>query len=386
MRYAAALAASMLLAFAPNTAAGQTVDPAGGSAEIHAKELALASAMHARDRQRLEELLAPDYVLRSAPDIDRDTWIRNAITLCWGDRSTIDSFHARQQGGIVIASFELTFYIDPSTCRQAVMRSLITDVWTEYPDGWRLQIRHAGPAPSADAGVAGQYGIAPLPPPAWDVSGELSLVATAGNTSTRTAGLGGSLIHRTDGTSTRASLAFLTSEADDVTQARSITMQVRQGFRLARPTELFARGSYARNRFSGIDDRLTAEGGVAFVKTLPRRNALTTEASIGFTDEQRVDHTDLQFVTATGAVNHVWRIAPGTELAEDLAMVIDLEAARDWRATSTIRMTVALTRLLSLKASIVLEHRNAPVAGFGRTDMRTAAALVFSWQQRPGIP
>src|SRR5947199_10842302 len=99
MRYAAALAASMLLAFAPNTAAGQTVDRAGGSAEIHAKELALASAMHARDRQRPEELLPPDYVLRSAPDIDRDTWIRIALTFCWGDRSTLHSVDARPQGG-----------------------------------------------------------------------------------------------------------------------------------------------------------------------------------------------------------------------------------------------------------------------------------------------
>jgi putative salt-induced outer membrane protein YdiY len=171
-----------------------------------------------------------------------------------------------------------------------------------------------------------------------------------------------------------------------VTQTQSITLQARQAFRIARPAELFARGSYARNRFAGIDNRVTTEGGVAVVKTLPRRNALTTEASIGFTTEQRVDHTDLQFATGTGALNHLWRIAPGTELADDLALVIDLEAARDWRATSTIRMGVALTRLLSLKASVVVEHRNAPVAGFGRTDMRTAAAIVFSWQQRPGIP
>ncbi len=341
--------------------------------------------MHARDRQRLEDLLAPDFILRSAPDIDRDTWIRNAITLCWGDRSTMDGFRAREQAGVVIAAFELTFYVDPSTCRQAVMRSLITDIWTESPDGWRLQIRHSGPAPSAGAGVAAQYGVAPLPPPAWDVSGELSLVATAGNTSTRTAGLGGSLIHRSDRTSTRATLAFITSEADNVTQARSTTMQARQGFRLAKPTELFARGSYARNRFAGVDDRVTAEGGFAFVKTLPRSNALTTEASIGFTAEQRVDHTELHFVTATGALNHVWRIAPGTELADDLATILNLETARDWRATSTIRMTVTLTRLLSLKASTVLEHRNAPVAGFGRTDMRTAAALVFSWQQHGAV-
>jgi nitrate/nitrite transporter NarK len=103
MRYASVLTASTLFAFASTIAAAQGDNAAERAAEIRDRELALADAMHARDRQRLEELLAPDYILRSSPDIDRETWIRNAVTLCWGDRSSIDGFHASQQAGVVIA-------------------------------------------------------------------------------------------------------------------------------------------------------------------------------------------------------------------------------------------------------------------------------------------
>jgi putative salt-induced outer membrane protein YdiY len=375
--------ASTFLVLVSTAPAVQDLNPAGPSAEIHANELALAAATHARDRRALEQLLAPGYVLRSAPDIDREMWIRNAISLCWGDRSTIDGFRARREDSVVIASFELTFYVDPASCRPAVMRSLITDVWTRHPGGWRLQIRHSSPAPSAAAGVAAQYGIAPQPPPAWDVTGELSLVATGGNASTRTAGLGSAMIHRTGAATTRASFAFVTSEADNVTQAESLTLEARHGVRVARQTELFARGSYARNRFAGIDDRVTTDGGVAVATPPLRRHTVTAEASLGFTAEQRLDGSDPRFVTATGGLGYVWKIVPGTELAEQIALVADLEAARNWRATSATRVTVALTRLLSLKASHAFEHRHTPVTGFGRSDTRTAVALVFSWQRPP---
>jgi putative salt-induced outer membrane protein YdiY len=362
-----------------SSAAAQASD----EADIRAKERALADAMHHRNRPQLELLLAPDYVLRAAPDIDRETWIRNAITLCWGDRSEIDGFQLRQHGDVVVASFELTFYVDPGTCRPAVLRSLITDVWTRHPDGWRLQIRHSGPPPSAPAGVASQYGTVPLPPPAWDVSGELSLVATGGNTSTRTMGLGGSMIHRTEATNTRASITFLTSEVESVTRARSLAMQLRQGVRVSARTELFGRGLYARDRFAGISDRTTGEGGLAYTARLPRRQLLTAEGSIGLTVEQRLDATRLRFANGTGTVKYVWTVLPGTELTEDIGMITNLEEARDWRGTSRTALSVTLTRLLSVKASHAIEHRNLPVAGFGPTDMRTAAALVLSWQGRP---
>jgi putative salt-induced outer membrane protein YdiY len=380
-------AAAVLLTLVANAAGAQgRTDGADRSLEIRAQEQRLAEAMHAKNRQPLEQLLAPEYVLRGAPDVDRQTWIDNAVTRCWGDRSDIAAFRIRELADVVIASFELTFYVDPATCRPAVLRSLITDVWTRDEDGWQLQVRHSGPAPAPDAGIAAQYGIVPQPPPAWQASAELSLVATGGNTSTHTVGLGGNATHRSGTAVTRGELAFITSNTDDVTQARALTVQLRHGFRVAERIELFGRGTYASDRFAGIADRAVAEAGAAHTTMLPGRQALTVEGSAGFTVERRLDAAKFDFVTATGAVKYVWNLAPGTELVQDLAVIGDVERARDWRGTSTTAVNVGLTRLLSLKAAHALEYRNTAVAGFGRTDMRTTAALVFAFERGAASP
>lgn len=366
------------------SAAAQEADPAANvAAGIRGREAALAEAMHAGDRSRLEQLLARDYSLRGSPDIDRETWIRNAVTLCWGDRSDIEGFRVRQYGQVVIASFELTFYVDPATCRSAVLRSLITDVWVHEPDGWKLRVRHAGPPPT-DSSIAAQYGFQPEAPPTWEVSNELSLVATSGNTSTRTLGVGSQVTHQNDARSTHGSFAFLSSEADAVTRARSLTVQIRHAFRLAERLDAFGEVSYARDRFAGIDHRIVATAGIARTVSLPPRHVLRVQGGAGMTAERRLDATNLRrHATATGALHYGWTFAPRAELTEDAAVDADLQSAGNWRGTGRTALSVTLTRLLSLKVSNIVEYRNAPVAGFRRTDMRMAAALVMTLQRRP---
>jgi hypothetical protein len=76
--------------------------------EIRALEQALADAMHSKDGRRIDGLLASEYAMRGAPDIDRAAWMRNALTLCWGERSDIDRFLVRLQADVAVASFEVT--------------------------------------------------------------------------------------------------------------------------------------------------------------------------------------------------------------------------------------------------------------------------------------
>lgn len=372
-------AAAPLLLLLSTSATAQDIHPEVAS--LQASERALADAVHARDRNRLEQLLAADYVLRGKPDISRKTWIDNALTLCWGDRSDIDAFRVREQGDLAVTSFELTFYVDPISCGPAVLRSLITDVWIRRGAVWQLAMRHSGPASGRAGDLAAQFGTVPQPPPLWDVSSDLSLTATGGNTSTRTLGLGSVVTHQTPGASTRASIAFLTSDADSVTRARSLAMDIRHGIRIGERFDLFGRGSFARDRFAGIDGRSTAEAGTAYTPALPARHTLTTEGSLGYTLERRVDATELRFATATGAVRHGWTIAPGTKLSDDVNFIADLQSAANWRATGRIAIAVSLTQSLALKASQGLEYRNQPVAGFRRLDLCTAAALVFSFKR-----
>jgi len=376
----------MLLALASNaTAAGTQADPPGIPTVIRAREQALADAMHARDSQRLEQLLALDYILRGTPDIDRATWIRNAVTLCWGDRSEIEHFDARPLGDVVVASFELTVHVDPATCQPARLRSLITDIWIRQADGWRLRIRHAAAAPAADADLSAQYGAVPLPPPTWEISSELSLVATAGNTSTRTLGLAGDVTHRGLASSTTGSVTFLTSEADEITRARSLSAEARHAFHVGGRVEPFVRGAYARDRFAGIANRATVDVGAAYTARVPKPHSLTAEGGLGFTAEQRLDGTDLRHLAAATAVDYAWTRGPGVELKEHVGLNADLESAGNWRAAIRTALGIALTRLLSFKVSHAFEYRHAPVTGFRRMDMRTAAALVLSFQQRPDV-
>lgn len=380
MRMCQAAVSALLVGLLSNSLAAQPVGAQADASEIRASEEMLAKALHARSRPQLEPLLAPDFVLRSTPDVDRDTWLRNAVGLCWGDRSDIRSFHARSLNGVVVATFELTFYVDPTTCRPSVLRSLITDVWVRQADRWQLQIRHSG-APPQGSGVVAQYGIVPEPPPTWDVSSELSFVATSGNTSTRSIGLGGSLTHRHQTRTSGASLAFFTNELDGVTEAESMGARVRHGIHIRERLQIFGEGSYGRDRFAGLDDRVVVTGGLSYATSLRRSHVITADGGFGFTREDRLDGRDLRFASATGAVRYAWEMKPTADITQDLRLNADLQSAANWHGTTATAVTITVTRVVSLRFSHALEYRHAPVAGFGRTDARTAIALVLSVRQ-----
>jgi putative salt-induced outer membrane protein YdiY len=348
------------------------------AADLREVESALLAALHARDRTRLDALLASDFVLRGAPDVDRETWLRNATSLCWGDRSEITDFLVRSQGPFAIVSFVLTFFTDPFSCRPAVLRSVITDVWVRNAGGWKLQMRFAGAPLDPDAGVANQYGIVPAPPPAWYVSGEVSAVATAGNTSTRTLGMGAQLFHQRDRRESKLSTSFLTTQADGVTKARSLAATARHAISVAERLQTFGEAGYTRDRFAGIGHRVTATGGIAYATRLRPPHSLTIQGGLGMTVERRLDLSTLRFLTATGVLDYGWTIAPGIRLDQNVTLTTDLASARNWRGASGTVLSVTLTRVLSLKATHALEYRNQPVTNFGRTDMRTAVSLVFT--------
>lgn len=351
---------------------------------LRALERALVDTLATRSRADMERLLADDYVLRGAPDIDRETWIREALARCWGTRFDIDDFRARIEGDAAIASFILTFYVHPETCAPGVLRSLVTDVWTREDGRWRLRVRHSSAPPAG--GLAAQFGVVPERPPRWVLSSELSMVATAGNASTRTLGLAAEFTHQSDRTASRIQASYVSSEAGAVTSARATTFQARHGFKLQPALEVFGRVGYARDRFAGIGNRASLDLGFGYTTGRERRHRLTVEGAGGFTSEDRIPAETLRFGAGTGTIRYIWQMAAGSTLQDELSLVADFGEARNWRATNALGLTLGLTHVLSLKVSSGVEYRNLPVPGFRRTDLRTSAALVLVWRGPPRAP
>ena len=236
-------------------------------ADIVALEQRLFRGIETKDRAVLELLLAPDFVSRGAPDISREAWLTNAVTLCWGPSWDIQQLAVHEQGGTQVATFILNFYRDPLTCRFAAMRSLITDVWTWRDNRWQLLLRHAGPV--GEAGPRAQYGPVPLTPPPFEGRAELSFVSTGGNSTTQSLGASGDITRRAGRATTTARTSFIRNSSDKVETARVLTAQARHGVRLSDRVEAFGRGGYLRDIFSGIEHRINADAGLSYVTRQP---------------------------------------------------------------------------------------------------------------------
>ena len=71
--------------------------------DLQTAEQQLATALAGKDVAAIEQLLARSFVLRGSPDVPRETWIKNALSLCWGDKFEISEFTVVSQTGDVIA-------------------------------------------------------------------------------------------------------------------------------------------------------------------------------------------------------------------------------------------------------------------------------------------
>jgi putative salt-induced outer membrane protein YdiY len=346
-------------------------------------ERRLVAGLHQQDTSRLEPLLADDFVLRGNPDVDRATWIRNAVTLCWGDRSEIDAFEARRAGDAVVSSFVLTLYQDPRTCEPATIRSLVTSIWTPLDGGWRLAVRHSGPAgePGTDP-LAHQFLQEEPPPPRWEGAAELSFVSTAGNAEVQTLGASSQVIYRPGIWETSANAAFVRSIAEGVENARSLGIQLRQAREVSPRLEVFGRGGYRRDLFAGIEHRVSSDFGLGYKALDTAAHRLTLDLGLGYLLEERLAGTRLTSAIINAVETWRWQIRDPVLIANDGAFTAPLEEAQAWRLNNQLSLTTSLTDTFSVKISHTLNYLNRPVPGFRRTDSIVAAALVAKFERR----
>jgi putative salt-induced outer membrane protein len=334
----------------------------------------IAAALAKKDAAALERLLAPGFVMRGSPDVARATWLKNALTLCWGDRYEISELSlVRQSDDAAVITLLLTTYQDPMTCEPAIIRSLLTDLWVREDGRWRLALRHSAPPPAA---VSGQFAKTTPPPPRWERSAELSFVGTGGNTDTQTLGAGASLVWRPGRWTTRGRAAYVRSVTSTAVTAESLVAEIRQSRALSTRADTFARLEYLVDRFAGIDNRLTVDAGLGWLLLQTGPHSVKVDAGFGGTREFRLTGETQAFASASTTAIYSWKLSPSTALNEQATLSADVTSLSNWRLQNALNTTAAMTRLFSVRISHELKRTNRPVEGFLKTDTVLSVALV----------
>jgi hypothetical protein len=271
--------------------------------QLREREHALATALQANDRTSLEAILDTDFILRGTPDVSREEWIARAIAYCWGQTFILDEFTARDESGSPVASFVMTFDQDPITCEPATVRSLITDIWVRRGSEWRLLVRHSSGVTEGGrvASLQQQFAVVPARDPVWQLESELSFVATSGNTDTQTIGTASDLVHRTERWQTTARASFVRSIADGLESARALLFEARPGRKLTPRLTVFARGGFRRDRFAGLDQRVSMGSGLAYNLLDRPDRTLQIEGGGGFRSRTSCQRSPAQFCNGTGS-------------------------------------------------------------------------------------
>lgn len=344
--------------------------------DIVALEQRLFRAIEEKNRPALEALVATEFVLRGEPDTDRESWLKNAVSLCWGPSWDIQKLSVREQDDTQIATFILNFYRDPITCRVAPMRSLITDIWIREDGQWRLAMRHSGPVGEA---LRTQFAPVPLQPPPFEARAEVSFVSTGGNASAQTVGSSGDIIRRHARSTTTGRASFIRSATDGMESARALTGQLRHGVRISDRLEAYGRGGYLRDQFAGLEHRVNADAGLSYVVPQPPQRALKFDFGLGATHEDRLADANLTVLNATVGLSLRARLAPAVEVSAESQAVADLGTVANWRLSNDLALSSTLNAHLSARMSYATRILNQPVPGFRRADHVLSATLVLRY-------
>lgn len=216
----------------------------------------------------------------------------------------------------------------------------------------------------------------PPPPPLWSGQGELSFVATSGNSDTQTLGVGAEVAWQPRPWSLAFKGAFVRNEADGEEKANSLAAMIRGARTFTPRFEAFARGDYLKNRFAGIGSRWSGEGGVAYAIFPAPPNKVKAEVALGYTAEDRLAAPDKSYPSARAGLFYEWQISKTAVYTEELSFIENLEDTSDWRIVNAGALTADVSTFLALKLSFAILYSNEPVPGFEKRDTTFSAAVV----------
>lgn len=208
---------------------------------------------------------------------------------------------------------------------------------------------------------------------------ELSYVSTGGNASTQTIGTGGEAVVSPGQWRLEARSSYLRTRTNGQTRSRRLTGQLRAARGVGEHAELFARGTYLRNTFAGIDNSVDGAAGVTALLIRGEPQRLSFDSGFGYIGEDRTRGQGRYVGTFDMGLRHQWEFSRRNRISNDASLKTDVDRTSDWRVTHVAALQAALNAVLALKLSHEINYRNEPVPGFNRADTVAAAAIVATF-------
>jgi putative salt-induced outer membrane protein YdiY len=362
-----------LTAVAPGTAFAQPQAPVDAiDAIVRTHEARLIAAIANKDGDALEGLVAPEFVLRQDPPVGRAAWIEEVLRLCGGGRAEIHDLQVERVTGAGVVSVVATIHRDPA-CQPPSTRVVVTDVWLERDGSWLLSLRHVTPTAVGGAGPAD-----PMPDaraPEWAGTAELSLLLTAGNVETQSAGVAAEVQFQRGPWRSFARSSYLRTTTQGQLRARGFNAEVRQSRAVMPWLDVFGRVLYQRELSAGMLHRYGGDAGLG-LRVAYRSHSLETTLGAGSTREIRLTGADGTFPVANLGIRYRWAATSTLTFADDLAQSTSLRDVENWRLENVASVVATLRHPFSVKLSFTTRYLRQPVPGFERTDTIMSAALV----------
>lgn len=230
-----------------------------------------------------------------------------------------------------------------------------------------------------------------LPAPAWADSISVSVVDAQGNTETQTVSADAEFTIESDDKSTAQEIkaGLLYGEIDGKRSAEyyhgSIKDRHNAGFINWAQPYWFTLSGFEADEFAGYDLRLSFNMGLGLELKSPRHE-FKVEAGPGLIYERRQDpddpgaSIDKGYISARAFEEYTWHITDRIKFSQNAEYLYDYEDARNYRVNAEAGLTGKITDIISFKLGPKARYVNQPVEGKERTDIITAATIIFNFR------
>jgi putative salt-induced outer membrane protein len=243
--------------------------------------------------------------------------------------------------------------------------------------------------------AAAQESTEEAPEPNWTNELGLSYVGTSGNTETSTLGLDFKSTRKPTPWGLELYAMFTRSEDDGELTAEQYLVGGRAIRELNERWSVFGGLSWAKDPFTGFDNKYLAEIGAIYLAVDTERHQLSFDAGLSWNSEDQIFEEEIlpptepptfreytENVSWFGGLLGLtwdWAISANASLNQRLLFTPNFDDTEDWRLGSDTSITAAMTELLALKFSYLVRYRNLPIEDRESTDTTTKVSVVLNF-------